>query len=114
MRFYKFFRSKNSLKILTFQLLRGERGIRTPGPVTVNSFQDCRNRPLCHFSNTSQPFPDCGCKYRKLFYFCKFFMAKKYANCSLIKLPFFYRFITRSIKTAKNVTVIVKQSIPKI
>ena len=28
----------------------GERGIRTPGPVTVNSFQDCRNRPLCHFS----------------------------------------------------------------
>ena len=31
-------------------LLCGERGIRTPGPVTVNSFQDCRNRPLCHFS----------------------------------------------------------------
>ncbi len=30
--------------------LCGERGIRTPGPVTVNSFQDCRNRPLCHFS----------------------------------------------------------------
>jgi hypothetical protein len=29
----------------------GERGIRTPGPVTVNSFQDCRIRPLCHFSN---------------------------------------------------------------
>ncbi len=31
--------------------LCGERGIRTPGPVTVNSFQDCRNRPLCHFSS---------------------------------------------------------------
>ena len=29
----------------------GELGIRTPGPVTVNSFQDCRNRPLCQFSN---------------------------------------------------------------
>ena len=28
----------------------GELGIRTPGPVTVNSFQDCRNRPLCHLS----------------------------------------------------------------
>ena len=28
----------------------GERGIRTPGPVTVNSFQDCRNRPLCQLS----------------------------------------------------------------
>lgn len=29
----------------------GERGIRTPGPVTVNSFQDCRNRPLCQLSS---------------------------------------------------------------
>ena len=28
----------------------GELGIRTPGPVTVNSFQDCRNRPLCQLS----------------------------------------------------------------
>ena len=28
----------------------GERGIRTPGGLTLNSFQDCRNRPLCHFS----------------------------------------------------------------
>ena len=29
---------------------RGERGIRTPGGMTLNSFQDCRNRPLCHLS----------------------------------------------------------------
>ena len=29
----------------------GERGIRTPGGVTLNSFQDYRIRPLCHFSN---------------------------------------------------------------
>ena len=29
----------------------GERGIRTPGPVKINSFQDCRIRPLCHLSN---------------------------------------------------------------
>ncbi len=28
----------------------GERGIRTPGPFTVNGFQDRRNRPLCHLS----------------------------------------------------------------
>jgi hypothetical protein len=27
-----------------------ERGIRTPGPVTVNGFQDRRIRPLCHLS----------------------------------------------------------------
>ena len=47
--------------------LSGERGIRTPGPVTVNSFQDCRNRPLCHFSSMLPSFPDCECKYRNLF-----------------------------------------------
>jgi hypothetical protein len=34
----------------------GERGIRTPGPVTVNSFQDCRIRPLCHFSSLNLHF----------------------------------------------------------
>ena len=33
-----------------FCILCGERGIRTPGPVTVNSFQDCRIRPLCQLS----------------------------------------------------------------
>lgn len=33
-----------------FFLGGGERGIRTPGPVTVNGFQDRRNRPLCHLS----------------------------------------------------------------
>jgi hypothetical protein len=30
--------------------LGGERGIRTPGPVTDNGFQDRRIRPLCHLS----------------------------------------------------------------
>jgi hypothetical protein len=33
-----------------FLCFGGERGIRTPGGVTLNSFQDCRIRPLCHFS----------------------------------------------------------------
>ena len=33
-----------------FFLVCGERGIRTPGPLTVNGFQDRRNRPLCHLS----------------------------------------------------------------
>ena len=33
-----------------FDFLSGERGIRTPGPVTVNGFQDRRIRPLCHLS----------------------------------------------------------------
>ena len=32
-------------------MLCGERGIRTPGGVTLNGFQDRRNRPLCHLSS---------------------------------------------------------------
>ena len=31
-------------------LFCGERGIRTPGGVTLNGFQDRRIRPLCHLS----------------------------------------------------------------
>lgn len=31
----------------------GEGGIRTPGPLRANGFQDRRNRPLCHFSGTA-------------------------------------------------------------
>lgn len=37
-------------KSVTYRVFCGERGIRTPGPVTVNGFQDRRNRPLCHLS----------------------------------------------------------------
>ena len=33
-----------------FTAMCGEIGIRTPGTLRYNSFQDCRNRPLCHFS----------------------------------------------------------------
>ena len=32
------------------RLFGGERGIRTPGGVTLNGFQDRRIRPLCHLS----------------------------------------------------------------
>jgi hypothetical protein len=38
------------LQLFTFAL-GGEIGIRTPGTSRFNSFQDCRNRPLCHFSS---------------------------------------------------------------
>ncbi len=37
----------NGTKVKGFS---GERGIRTPGPLQVNGFQDRRNRPLCHLS----------------------------------------------------------------
>ena len=36
--------------------LGGERGIRTPGGVTLNGFQDRRNRPLCHLSENPSGF----------------------------------------------------------
>jgi hypothetical protein len=35
-----------------FAGFNGGRGIRTPGSVTYNSFQDCRVKPLCHSSGT--------------------------------------------------------------
>ena len=41
---------------------RGRRGIRTPGPVKVNGFQDRRIRPLCHPSiliTAFSPFERC-------------------------------------------------------
>jgi len=45
----------------------GERGIRTPGPVTVNGFQDRRIRPLCHLSSSSlAAWPQKECKNRKI------------------------------------------------
>ena len=34
----------------------GERGIRTPGPVTVNGFQDRRFKPLSHLSGAKIHF----------------------------------------------------------
>ncbi len=37
-------------KLLIYSVYCGERGIRTPGGVTLNGFQDRRNRPLCHLS----------------------------------------------------------------
>jgi hypothetical protein len=55
---------KKACKLLIYRLLFifddiicGELGIRTPGPVTVNSFQDCRNRPLCQLSGDKSTNP---------------------------------------------------------
>ncbi len=47
----------------------GESGIRTPGGLHLNSFQDCRNRPLCQLS---------GAKIDEGFHVLKYF--KKYSN----------------------------------
>ena len=46
------FKIRNNIKKETtknrFLFYGAERGIRTPGQLPVNSFQDCRNRPLYH------------------------------------------------------------------
>lgn len=51
------------------RIVCGEGGIRTPGASQLNSFQDCRNRPLYHLS-----IPNWDCKFRKLFQICKIFL----------------------------------------
>ena len=44
-------RTTVSKEVKQFEIVSGgEGGIRTPGPVTVNGFQDRRVRPLCHLS----------------------------------------------------------------
>ena len=62
-------------------LFSGRRGIRTPGPVKVNGFQDRRIRPLCHPSLRPQVL-SCFCDAKVGFIFEK---NKQYAS-------FFYIF----------------------
>ena len=50
-------------KTLISQGFSGERGIRTPGPVTVNGFQDRRIRPLCHLSGAKIGLKGIASKY---------------------------------------------------
>ena len=45
-----------SRNYLIYTLYCGERGIRTPGGLTLNGFQDRRNRPLCHLSENPSGF----------------------------------------------------------
>ena len=42
--------ASNLLEIRALALFRGKTGIRTPEPVKVNSFQDCRHQPLGQLS----------------------------------------------------------------
>ena len=56
---------------LRLKTLGGERGIRTPGGVTLNGFQDRRNRPLCHLSLLLTVCAICECKGMNIFWFGK-------------------------------------------
>ena len=61
---YKYGNKKSLLKFLS-EGSCGERGIRTPGPVKINGFQDRRIRPLCHLSKVE-------------FYFARFIFSVKW------------------------------------
>ena len=62
---------------MLFNFFCGERGIRTPGGVTLSGFQDRRNRPLCHLSKYQKTSFFDGAKVELFFetkkYFCSFF-----------------------------------------
>ena len=90
-------------------IIGGERGIRTPGGVTLNGFQDRRNRPLCHLSNgvclhltgwcrgyrryvvciceTVYGFLLCGAKVCIFFELCKWFGILKVEFYKILRQP---------------------------
>ena len=70
--FLEFFKTKTRNSRCGF-FLCGERGIRTPGGVTLAGFQDRCIRPLCHFSKYCSAVQNCERKYNTLFCFCKTF-----------------------------------------
>ena len=83
----------NPLQVVDLQRINfaicGERGIRTPGGVTLNGFQDRRNRPLCHLSWQPNsygfaPLPlFCDAKLQFFFLTCKLFSI--FASQSICK-----------------------------
>ena len=56
--------------------LRGERGIRTPGTLRYDGFQDRCNRPLCHLSNRcwKSRFFESECKGKEFFLIVQIFL----------------------------------------
>ena len=73
---------KNKSDFLQSLNLRGERGIRTPGTLLYNGFQDRRIRPLCHFSAAKI----------QIFHFAQMFQKKNFIFCLThqIKAVFLY------------------------
>ena len=61
------------------QIVCGEGGIRTPGAFQLNSFQDCRNRPLYHLSSM-YPLGEGSAKICNNLLLCKHFPKKDFEN----------------------------------
>ena len=67
-----FWGNEKSFLKLCSENFGGERGIRTPGGVTLNGFQDRRDRPLRHLSIFLGVFSKNGAKVRISLLTCKF------------------------------------------
>ena len=75
----------------------GERGIRTPGGVTLNGFQDRRIRPLCHLSNCTTAIVISIMRVQRYnyFYYLQIFKTK---NCDVFLTYFITYCFTRNTK----------------
>jgi hypothetical protein len=85
---------------LIYTLYCGETGIRTPGSVTFNGFQDRRNRPLCHLSKTPLSgvlFVKSGAKVRR--YFKSARVSLKKSAIYFQKIAIYRYFMLDSIKS---------------
>ena len=84
----------------------GERGIRTPGGVTLNGFQDRRIQPLCHLSKCTitivfsimrvQRYNFFFIPQRKKSFFFSFFFEEFIFHCISIS----YRFLIINLKNS--------------
>jgi pimeloyl-ACP methyl ester carboxylesterase len=103
----------------------GERGIRTPGPLTVNGFQDRRIKPLCHLSAAkiqSQGFHPK--KNQNRTYFCPMILRRRYVlpflfvmlwigcrNCRVLELRMNDKDIQETLSSLKYPYQIIRQKI---
>ncbi|WP_314271466.1 hypothetical protein, partial [Capnocytophaga sputigena] len=73
------------------------RGIRTPGGVTLNGFQDRRIRPLCHLSNYTTAIVISIMRVQRYnyFYYLQIFKTK---NCDVFLTYFITYCFTRNTK----------------
>ena len=83
---------------MKLSFLSGELGIRTPGPVTVNSFQDCRNRPLCQLSAAKVVFI---CTTKKVFW-NKLNLRYNFIIISTLSLNYFLYLLSNVAKFTTN------------
>ena len=70
-------------KSIDYKAFSGERGIRTPGGVTLAGFQDQCIRPLCHFSKSVSDCSNASANIIPFFVLLKSFKVFFSANFQL-------------------------------